>query len=286
MNMIKLLRGTAAAAIVTAMIFAASPSNAAGRQDRDQRSENVRHGGWHGNNRGEQRASRPERPQQRNWSRSEQRAQPAPNIRREERNFDRRQAMRQAQRQEVRRESHSTWQRDNSYGANRIAAQRHQQIERRAHEQARTNYREGYRDGRRVDRRDDRYDRARAYHNGYREARRHNRDDYRRDYRQWNRSHWRTDRRYNWENYRRSHRNIYRLNRYYAPYRNYSYRRLGIGFILNSLFYSDRYWINDPGYYRLPPVYGPYRWVRYYDDALLVDIYTGRVVDVIHGIFW
>ena len=190
--------------------------------------------------------------------------------------------MRQVQRQEVRRESRSNWQRDNSYGANRIAAQRRQQIERQSHERARKNYRHGYRDGRTVDRRNDRHDRARAYNHGYREARR----DSRRDYRNWNRSHWRNDHRYNWQNYRRSHRNIYRLNRYYAPYRDYSYRRLGIGFVLNSLFYSNRYWINDPGYYRLPPVYGPYRWVRYYDDALLVDIYTGRVVDVIHGIFW
>ena len=31
---------------------------------------------------------------------------------------------------------------------------------------------------------------------------------------------------------------------------------------------------------------GPYRWVRYYDDALLVDIYSGEVVDVIYDFFW
>jgi hypothetical protein len=36
----------------------------------------------------------------------------------------------------------------------------------------------------------------------------------------------------------------------------------------------------------LPPVYGPYRWVRYWDDALLVDVRSGRVVDVIHNFFW
>jgi hypothetical protein len=28
------------------------------------------------------------------------------------------------------------------------------------------------------------------------------------------------------------------------------------------------------------------RWVRYYDDVLLVDVYTGEVVDVIHDFFW
>ena len=49
---------------------------------------------------------------------------------------------------------------------------------------------------------------------------------------------------------------------------------------------SDRYWIQDPWQYRLPQVYGPYRWVRYYDDVLLVDIYSGEVVDVIHNFFW
>ena len=32
--------------------------------------------------------------------------------------------------------------------------------------------------------------------------------------------------------------------------------------------------------------YGPYRWVRYYDDAVLVDIYSGEVVDVINNFFW
>ena len=57
-------------------------------------------------------------------------------------------------------------------------------------------------------------------------------------------------------------------------------------FTLGSLFYSQRYWINDPWYYRLPPAYGDYRWVRYYDDALLVDVYSGRVVDVIYDFFW
>ena len=46
------------------------------------------------------------------------------------------------------------------------------------------------------------------------------------------------------------------------------------------------FWLNDPWQYRLPPAYGPYRWVRYCNDALLVNIYTGQVVDVIHGFFW
>ena len=101
----------------------------------------------------------------------------------------------------------------------------------------------------------------------------------------WN-NNWRRDNRYNWYSYRNTNRNVFRLGRYYSPYSNWSYRRLNIGFFLEPLFYGSNYWLDDPWQYRLPEAYGPYRWVRYYDDALLVDIYTGEVVDVIHDFFW
>ena len=38
--------------------------------------------------------------------------------------------------------------------------------------------------------------------------------------------------------------------------------------------------------YRLPRSYGPYRWVRYHNDALLVNLYTGEVEDVVYDVFW
>lgn len=101
----------------------------------------------------------------------------------------------------------------------------------------------------------------------------------------WNRD-WRQDRRYDWRDWRNEHREIYRIGRYNPPYRGYAYRRLGIGIFLDQGFFGDDYWINDPGMYRLPPAYGPYRWVRYYDDALMVNIYDGEVVDVIYDFFW
>ena len=119
-----------------------------------------------------------------------------------------------------------------------------------------------------------------------RDGRRAERRAERRQYRRWNRQAWRDSRRYRWRDYRRAHRSIFRLGRYYAPYRAHRYNRLSIGFYLDSLFFSSRYYINDPWSYRLPEVYGPYRWVRYYDDVVLVDIYTGEVVDVIHDFFW
>ena len=106
------------------------------------------------------------------------------------------------------------------------------------------------------------------------------------DYRRWDNRAWRSNNRYDWYRYRASNRSLYHLGRYYSPYRGYNYSRVSIGLRLGSLFYSNRYWINDPWQYRLPDVYGPYRWIRYYNDALLVDIYSGEVVDVINNFFW
>ncbi|MBA3675938.1 MAG: RcnB family protein [Sphingosinicella sp.] len=133
----------------------------------------------------------------------------------------------------------------------------------------------------RVERRDDRRD-VRLDRRGDRREDRADRREHRRD---WNRG-WRNDRRYDWQSHRYSNRNAFRLGRYYSPYRNHGYSRFSIGLRLGSGFYSDRYWINDPWQYRLPPAYAGTRWVRYYDDVLLVDMYTGEVIDVIYGFFW
>lgn len=108
---------------------------------------------------------------------------------------------------------------------------------------------------------------------------------YRGNYRDWNRN-WRDNSRYDWRSYRSRYHDRYRLGRYYSPYRDWGYSRLRVGVYLAPLFYSSTYWLDDPWDYRLPPAYGPYRWVRYYDDALLVNIYTGEVVDAIYDFFW
>ena len=98
---------------------------------------------------------------------------------------------------------------------------------------------------------------------------------------------WRQDRRYDWRSNRSHYGDRYRVGRYHAPRGwNYGYSRYSIGIVLNSLLFSNSYWIDDPWSYRLPPAYGTLRWVRYYDDALLVDIRDGYVVDVIHDFFW
>lgn len=104
------------------------------------------------------------------------------------------------------------------------------------------------------------------------------------DARRW-RDDWRRDSRYDWRRYRSSNWSIFSGGMYYDPF-GYSYRRYGYGYRMYPAYYSSRYWISDPFMYRLPPVYGPYRWVRYWDDAMLVDIRTGMVVDVIRDFFW
>jgi hypothetical protein len=114
-------------------------------------------------------------------------------------------------------------------------------------------------------------------------------DRHRRDYRdgkykRWT-NNWRHDRRYDWNDYRKRNRSIFRLGFYYDPF-GWNYRRWSTGSYLYPSYYGSNFWLNDPWQYRLPPAYGPYRWVRYWDDALLVNIYTGQVVDVINNFFW
>ena len=110
--------------------------------------------------------------------------------------------------------------------------------------------------------------------------------DNRRDARGWDRN-WRNDTRYDWQRYRTANRSAYRQPRYAAPYGwNYGYRRQSIGAYLFAGLFARDYWIADPWAYRLPPVSWPYQWVRYYDDALLVDTRSGYVVDSIPDIFW
>jgi hypothetical protein len=98
-------------------------------------------------------------------------------------------------------------------------------------------------------------------------------------------SSWRHDRRYDWRDWRHRNRSLFRLGFYYDPF-GWDYRRYSIGWRLWPSYYRSSFWLNDPWQYRLPPAYGPYRWIRYHGDALLVNIYTGEVVDVVYDFFW
>ncbi|PTQ10803.1 hypothetical protein CLG96_10400 [Sphingomonas oleivorans] len=88
-----------------------------------------------------------------------------------------------------------------------------------------------------------------------------------------------------WRDYRRSHREVYRRPAYAGP-RGYSYRRVVVGHRFAPVYYAPRYVIADPRRYRLPHPVGANRWVRYGNDAVLVDARTGRVRAVHYGFFW
>ncbi len=100
----------------------------------------------------------------------------------------------------------------------------------------------------------------------------------------WNRN-WPDNDRYDWRDWRRSHRTIFRIGLYYDPF-GWGYRPYQIGWRLWPSYYNQQYWINDPWMYRLPYAPPGLVWVRYWDDALLIDTYSGEVVDVIHNFFW
>jgi len=99
----------------------------------------------------------------------------------------------------------------------------------------------------------------------------------------WNRN-WRNDHRYDWRNYRNRHRSIFHLGFYYDPF-GYNYRGFDIGYRLQPAYFGQRYWF-DASMYGLPYPPPGTQWVRYWNDAVLVDVYTGEVVDVIRGFFW
>jgi Ni/Co efflux regulator RcnB len=99
------------------------------------------------------------------------------------------------------------------------------------------------------------------------------------------RQHERHDRDRNHYN-RRDNDRHHRYRAYAAPYRNWSYRRVPVGYHLRRDFYAPRYTISNYGYYGLRAPGRYLRWVRYGPDLLLVDVRYGRVVQVIPGRFY
>ena len=82
---------------------------------------------------------------------------------------------------------------------------------------------------------------------------------------------------------------------YFSPYRyRYAWRppsgyyayNWSFGDFLPRNWYGSGSWLSDPWRYDLPWSPPGYEWVRVGYDALLVDEYTGRVVQVVRNIFW
>ncbi len=84
-----------------------------------------------------------------------------------------------------------------------------------------------------------------------------------------------------YRNYRAGNRNAFRAGAYSSRQR---YRAVRAGVRINSGFYNQRYAIN-PSTYRLPRARANQRWIRYYDDVLLVNVRTGVVVRAINGFY-
>jgi hypothetical protein len=100
----------------------------------------------------------------------------------------------------------------------------------------------------------------------------------------WNHN-WQSNHRYDWRDHRRHHRSLFHLGFYFDPF-GWGYRPYSIGWRLWPSYYRSTYWLHDPWMYRLPYAPPGYRWIRYYDDAILVDTWDGTVVDVIYNFFW
>ena len=99
----------------------------------------------------------------------------------------------------------------------------------------------------------------------------------------WN-TNWRHDRRYDWRDRRRHNRSLFHIGFYSDPF-GWGYQSFSIGWRLWPNYYQQSYWI-DPAMYGLPYPPPGMQWVRYYNDALLVDTFSGEVVDSIPGFFW
>ena len=99
----------------------------------------------------------------------------------------------------------------------------------------------------------------------------------------WNRD-WRNDRRYDWRRFRDHHRSRFHLGIYIDPF-GWGYQPFDIGYRLWPAYYDNQYWL-DPAEYGPPYPPPGAEWVRYYNDALLIDTYTGEVIDSIPGFFW
>tara|TARA_R110000782_G_scaffold78276_3_gene155007 strand:- start:51570 stop:52055 length:486 start_codon:yes stop_codon:yes gene_type:complete len=135
--------------------------------------------------------------------------------------------------------------------------------------QSRAEVRDSYRDLR-----EEKRELNRAYRYGDRGDIRDERRDVRKAEREYSRD---------LRDYRRAHAKVYTRGHWNAPFR---YRSWNNGARIAPAYYGSRYVIADPWRYRLPRANGSLRYVRHYDDVLLVNVRSGRVVKVYRNFFW
>ncbi len=91
------------------------------------------------------------------------------------------------------------------------------------------------------------------------------------------------ERREDWRDYRQSNRQAFRGSRFNAPFR---YRTFNTGVSIGQSYYAPRYRVNNYSNYRLPQPGRFQTYVRHYNDVLLVNTRTGRVIRAYRGFYW
>jgi Ni/Co efflux regulator RcnB len=117
----------------------------------------------------------------------------------------------------------------------------------------------------------------REYREDVREDRRDNREDA-----QENRREYREDLR-DYRNHRASNRNAYRGSRFSA---NFRYQNFRPGARIGANYYAPRYVMSNYRNYRLPRPGARQAWVRHYNDVLLINVRTGRVLRAIPNFYY
>lgn len=92
----------------------------------------------------------------------------------------------------------------------------------------------------------------------------------------------REDRR-DWRSYKQTNRNAFRGTRFNAPFR---YRTFNSGVAIGASYYAPRYRVTNYSNYRLPQPGRYQTYVRHYNDVLLVNTRTGRVIQAYRGFYW
>ena len=90
------------------------------------------------------------------------------------------------------------------------------------------------------------------------------------------------ERREDWRDYRESNRRAFQGSRFNAPFR---YRTFNNGVSIGSSYYAPRYRVTNYSNYRLPQPGRYQTYVRHYNDVLLVNTRTGRVIQAYRGFY-
>ncbi|MFN3451092.1 MAG: RcnB family protein [Sphingorhabdus sp.] len=85
-----------------------------------------------------------------------------------------------------------------------------------------------------------------------------------------------------WREYRQKNRRAFQGSRFNAPFR---YRTFNSGVSIGATYYAPRYRVSNYANYRLPNPGRYQTYVRHYNDVLLVNTRTGRVIRAYRGFY-